>query len=63
MDDDSPTPLEDSTKDQHSSDSTIQDFASTSEENKSNKSSLFLTILMLIRATSVWFFRLMAKFI
>ena len=33
MDDDSPTPLEDSTTDQHSSESTIQDFASVSEEN------------------------------
>ena len=33
MDDDSPTPLDDSTKDQHSSDFTIQDYASASEEN------------------------------
>ena len=33
MDDDSLTPLEDSTMDQHSSDSTIQDSASASEEN------------------------------
>lgn len=33
MDDDSPTPFEDSTMDQHSSDSTIQDYASASEEN------------------------------
>ena len=33
------------------------------KENRSNKSSLFLTILMLIRATSVRFFRLRAKFI
>ena len=33
MDDDSLTSLEDSTMDQHSSDSTIQDYASASEEN------------------------------
>ena len=33
MDDDSPTPLDDSTKDQHSSDFTIQNYASASEEN------------------------------
>ena len=33
MDDDSATPLEDSTMDQDSSDSTIQDYASASEEN------------------------------
>ena len=33
MDDDSPTPLDDSTTDQDSRDSTIQDYASASEEN------------------------------
>ena len=33
MDDDSPTPLDDSTKDKHSSDFTIQDYTPASEEN------------------------------